>query len=95
MTKSKSKAAIGQENISKLVSIGIAAMEHEDARRRAYMTLQALRRSRRIDASDTDLEIEGSDYALVARQRKNSRERLLRMIASYRKWLAEVNGGAA
>lgn len=95
MTKSKSKASIGQENLSKLASIGIAAMEHETARRRAHMALQTLRKSRRFDESDTDIDIEGDSYALAARERKNSRERMQRMIASYRKWLAEVNGGAA
>lgn len=91
---------IAEENVSKLASIGIAAMEFEAARRRAYLALQAIRAARRQAAEDWDGEDPETDpgiaektsgYAVAARERKNARERMLRMISRYRDWLDGVN----
>lgn len=79
--KKPSKSRIARDNISSLASIGIAAMEYEAARRRAYVALQAIRRARNSEDSDPDVKIEAGEYALSARERKNARERMLRMIA--------------
>ena len=86
------KTKIGQENASRLASIGIAAMEFEVARRRAYIALQAIRKARRDDEGD-DLEksLQRGEYICAARERKNARERMLRMISRYRDWLDGVN----
>jgi hypothetical protein len=92
--KKPSKSQIARDNVSALASIGIAAMEHEAARRRAYVALDAIRKVRRRQDEDEGVQVERGEYILAARERKNSRERMLRMIGRYRKWLAEVNGDA-
>lgn len=86
------KTNIAQENVSKLASLGVAAMEYEAARRSALNELTSWRRARK------DEDVEPSDapafevrYATAARLRKNARERMLRMIARYRDWLDGVN----
>lgn len=87
MSRKPSKSQLAQENISRLASIGLAAMESETARRQAYAALKAIRQSR----FDPVVEVKPGEYIQAARERKNSRERMLRMIARYRKWLEEVN----
>lgn len=79
---------IAQENASKLASIGIAAMEYEVARRRAYVALRAIREARKVGE---EYHIEQDSYAIAARERKNARERMQRMICRYRDWLDGVN----
>jgi hypothetical protein len=98
VTKKPSKSQTARDNISSLANIGLAAMEYEAARRRAYVALHAIRKARNRDADEDDddnRDVEIGEYTLSARERKNAHERMLRMIARYRKWLAEVNGERA
>jgi hypothetical protein len=77
---------LAQENASKLASIGVAAMEYEVARRRAYTALQEIRAARRNED-----ERPATGYAQAAKDRKNARERMQRLISRYRDWLDGVN----
>ncbi|QTD88806.1 hypothetical protein [Burkholderia anthina] len=97
--KKPTKAQIAHENVSRLASIGIAALEYDHARAEANAERRSLVAARKLwsedpeGGDDTPAECE-QQYALSARKRTNARSRLLRQIARYREWLAEVNGGA-
>lgn len=90
------KTNIAQENVGRLASLGIAAMEYEAARRSAYVELKAVRDARKEwnieNGHEEDLPVEAKrQYAAAAKNRKNARERLQRMISRYRDWLDGVN----
>ncbi|CAG4889607.1 hypothetical protein [Paraburkholderia gardini] len=90
------KTNVAHENVSKLASLGIAAMEYEVARRSAYVELKAVRDARKEwnieNGHEEDLPPEAKQqYSVAAKRRKNARERLQRMISRYRDWLDGVN----
>ncbi|KWF81283.1 hypothetical protein WL94_28345 [Burkholderia cepacia] len=94
--KRQSKAAIARENVSRLASIGIAALEYDRARVDANAERKSLIAARKLWSEDPD---RGDDtpteceeqYALSVKKRTRARARLLRQIARYREWLAEVS----
>ncbi|AJX61509.1 hypothetical protein [Burkholderia pseudomallei] len=86
------KSDIAKENVSRLASIGLAAMEHETARVKASVELAGLRAARKEEDCPTiKLKAWEHDYAAAAKARKNSRARLQREIARYHEWRREVN----
>ncbi|KVC71427.1 hypothetical protein WI73_11440 [Burkholderia ubonensis] len=94
--KRQSKAAIARENVSRLASIGIAALEYDRARVDANAEHKSLTAARKLWSEDPDrtddtpAECE-EQYALSAKKRTRARARLLRQIKQYREWLAEVS----
>ncbi|KVM87675.1 hypothetical protein WT06_22270 [Burkholderia anthina] len=93
--KRPSKAAIARENVSRLASIGLAALEYDHARVDANAERKSLIAVRKLwsedpeRSDDTPAECE-EQYALSAKKRTRARARLLRQIARYREWLDEV-----
>ncbi|MCA8120460.1 hypothetical protein LGN07_17195 [Burkholderia cepacia] len=93
--KRPSKAAIARENVSRLASIGLAALEYDHARVDANAERKSLIAARKLwsedpeRSDDTPHECE-EQYALSAKKRTRARARLLRQIARYREWLDEV-----
>ncbi|MWA16525.1 hypothetical protein [Burkholderia pseudomallei] len=94
--KKPTKAQIAQENVSRLASIGLAALEYDHARAEANAERKALIAARKLwsedpeRSDDTPAECE-RQYALSAKKRTTARSRLLRQIARHREWLCEVN----
>jgi hypothetical protein len=86
------KTNLAQENVSKLASIGVAAMEME-----TYRRLYNERKRRHLEIEK--LEGYGSEEAKAAlsvrkasaADLKVARQRLQGMIGHYRDWLDEVN----
>ncbi|WP_446903055.1 hypothetical protein [Burkholderia sp. YIM B11467] len=95
--KKPTKAQIAQENVRRLVSIGIAALEYDHARTEANAERKYLIAARKLwsedpeRSDDTPAECE-TQYALSAKKRTHARARLLRQIARYCEWTIEVNG---
>ncbi|WP_186104898.1 hypothetical protein [Burkholderia gladioli] len=92
--KKPSNAAVANENVGRLASIGLSAIQVNHARCSVNRARRSLIASRKLlDNPDTPATEIDEQLAGAIKARKIALDRLRREIARYQQWLAKVNGG--